>query len=249
MQWEDEALVLGGRRFGEGGLILDVLTATQGRRAGLVHGGASRRRRGQLDAGNTVQLSWTGRLEDQLGRFDVAEAVSERAASHIETADALAAIAAVTAILRSALEEGDRAGSAIYEATTLLLDALDDPEIWPALYVRWEMGLLGTLGFGLDLSKCAISGGNDGLTHVSPRTGRAVRGSEAEAYLDRLFLLPRFLIDPGAPVTPDAVGAGLLMTGHFLERRLYDLINKPPPEARDILIRRLERSSMAVLPD
>lgn len=249
MQWEDEALVLGGRRFGEGGLILDVLTATHGRRAGLVHGGASRRRRGQLDAGNTVQLSWTGRLEDQLGRFEVAEAVTERAAAHLDAADALAAIAAVTTILRSALEEGDRAGSAMYEASSLLLDALDQPDVWPALYVRWEMGLLGALGFGLDLSKCAITGGNDGLTHVSPRTGRAVRGSEAEAYLDRLFVLPGFLVDPAAPVTPYAVGAGLVLTGHFLERRLYDLLNKPPPEARDILVRRLERSAAAVLPD
>ena len=41
MQWRDEALILGGRRFGESGLILDVLTATKGRRSGLVYGGAS----------------------------------------------------------------------------------------------------------------------------------------------------------------------------------------------------------------
>ena len=163
-------LCLVGRRFGEGGLILDVLTKTRGRRAGLVHGGAGRRKRAQLEAGNSLEVSWTGRLEEQLGRFDVAESTEERGAKHLDSADALAAIAAVTAILRSAVDEGDAAGSSLYEATTVLLDMLEHEDIWPALYVRWEMGLLSKLGFGLDLSTCAISGANDGLTHVSPRT-------------------------------------------------------------------------------
>ncbi|MEM9669735.1 MAG: DNA repair protein RecO [Pseudomonadota bacterium] len=249
VNWTDTALILGGRRFGEGGLILDVLTATRGRRAGLVYGGASRRRRGQLEAGNTVEVAWSGRLEEQLGRFDVAEAITERAADHLDHPQALAAIGAVTAILRDALEEGDAAGSSMYEATLVVLDMLHTDEVWPALYVRWEMGLLAALGFGLDLSKCAVSGENDGLTHVSPRTGRAVRGSEAEDYIDRLFPLPPFLIDASADVTPDALGAGLHLTGHFLERRLYNLINRPPPEARDLLLRRLERAELITLPD
>ncbi|MEO0982327.1 MAG: DNA repair protein RecO [Pseudomonadota bacterium] len=249
MDWTDEALILGGRRFGESGLILDVLTKTRGRRAGLVYGGASRRKRAQLEAGNTLEVAWSGRLEEQLGRFDVAEALTERASRHLDDADALGVIAALTAILRDAVEEGDAAGSALYEASTLVLDALDDREIWPALYVRWEAGLLSALGYGMDLSACAVSGANDGLTHVSPRTGRAVKGSEAEDYLDRLLTLPSFLIDPSAPIAPPDVAAGLTLTGHFLERRLYAGLHKPPPEARDRLITRLERSGLADFTD
>lgn len=249
IQWEDQALILGGRRYGEGGLILDVLTATRGRRAGLVYGGASRRRRGQLEAGNTVQVSWSGRAEGQLGRFDIAEATHERAANLMEDGDALAAIAAMMVILRGALEEGDDQGSAMYEATTVVLDMLAEPQVWPALYVRWEMGLLAALGFGLDISTCAVSGSNDGLTHVSPRTGRAVKGSEVEGYVDRLLVLPGFLTDARAPVTPQGVGHGLAMTGHFLERRLYDLVNRAPPEERERMIARLERSGTVMMPD
>lgn len=249
MQWEDEALILGARRYGEGGLILDVLTATRGRRAGLVYGGASRRRRGQLEAGNTIELAWSGRQEGQLGRFDVAEAKVERAANLMEDGDALAAISCMMVILRGALEEGDAQASAMYGATTVVLDMLGEPDVWPALYVRWEMGLLAALGFGLDLTRCAVSGANDGLTHVSPRTGRAVKESEAEGFVDRLFVLPGFLIEATAPVTPVAIGHGMLMTGHFLERRLYDLINKAPPEERDRMIARLERSGAVQLAD
>ncbi|MFN7054973.1 DNA repair protein RecO [Hyphomonas sp.] len=243
MNWSDEGIVLGGRRFGEGGLILDVLTRGRGRRSGLVYGGASRRRRAQFEAGNTIALSWTGRLDDQLGRFDVAEAQVDRASQLLDDAPALAALASVTALLRAGLNEGDAAGSALFEATAVLLDALTEREVWPALYVRWELGLLGALGFGLDLDVCALTGANDGLTHVSPRTGRAVRGSEAEDYVDRLLRLPPFLIAPGAGLTPQDVADGLKLTGHFLEARLFAAVHRGLPPERERLVLRLLRSA------
>lgn len=239
MNWSDDGIVLGGRRFGEGGLILDVLTRQRGRRSGLVYGGASRRKRAQFEAGNTVALSWSGRLDDQLGRFDVAEASRDRASRLLDDPAALAALAAITALLRAGLNEGDAAGSSLYEATTLLLDELTHPDVWPALYVRWELGLLSALGFGLDLDECAVSGANDGLTHVSPRTGRAVRGSEAEQYVDRLFALPAFLIDSRSDIFPGDIASGLRLTGHFIENRLFASVHRSLPAERERLIKRL----------
>ena len=243
MNWTDEGLILGGRRFGEGGLIIDVLTKTRGRRSGLVYGGASRARRAQYEAGNTVSLSWTGRLEEQLGRFDVAEASRERASRVLDDAGALSAISAVTTLLRGALDEGDAAGSALYEATTILLDQIEAREVWPALYVRWELGLLSALGFGLDLDECALSGANDGLTHVSPKTGRAVRGSEAEEYVNRLLRLPGFLVTPAAPVGVDDIADGLALTGYFIEARVFNGMNRAvPPQRAQLVARLLKRS-------
>jgi len=239
MNWSDDGIILGGRRFGEGGLILDVLTRTKGRRSGLVYGGNSRRRRAQYEAGNSVSLSWTGRLEDQLGRFEVAEASKERASHVLDDAKALAAVSAITSILRMSLDEGDVAGSALFEATEVLLDQIEAREIWPALYVRWELGLLSALGFGLDLEECAISGANDGLTHVSPRTGRAVRGSEAEDFVSRLLRLPSFLVSSSAPVGDEDVADGLKLTGYFLESRVFHAMNRAMPPERDRLVRRL----------
>jgi DNA repair protein RecO (recombination protein O) len=241
MNWSDDGIVLGGRRFGEGGLILDVLTREKGRRSGLVYGGASRRKRAQFEAGNTIALSWTGRLDDQLGRFDVAEARKDRAARLLDDPAALAALSAITALLRGGLNEGDAAGSSLYEATTVLLDELVHPDVWPAIYVRWELGLLSALGFGLDLDECAVSGANDGLTHVSPRTGRAVRGSEAEQYVDRLFALPSFLVDARADILPGDIAAGLRLTGHFIESRLFASVHRGLPPERERLLRRIAR--------
>lgn len=239
MEWRDEALILGGRRFGESGLILDVLTRQKGRRSGLVYGGASKKKRAQFEPGNTVELSWSGRLEEQLGRFTVAELTINRAGRYLDRPEALAAINAITDILRGALDEGDAAGSNLYAPTTLLLDALDSWPVWPALYARWELGLLASLGFGLDLDKCALSGANDGLTHVSPKTGRAVRGSEAEHYVDRLFPLPAFLLDPGALAMAEDIENALQLTGYFLEERLFSAVHKPLPPTRERLVPKL----------
>ena len=238
ISWEDEALILGGRRFGEGGLILDVLTSGYGRRAGLVYGGASRRRRGQLEAGNTVELKWSAREETQLGRFDVAESTKARGAHLMDDGDALSAMACMISVLRSSLEEGDSQASIMYDATNVVLDMLSEPDVWPALYVRWEMGVLAALGYGLDLSACASTGANDNLTHVSPRSGRAVSASAAEPYLDKLLRLPPFMRGERG-LSPQDIQDGLNLTGFFLETRVQWGINQTLPEARAAMVERL----------
>ncbi len=239
-EWSDRAISLGLRRFGETGAILEVFARGQGRRRGMVHGGASRTKRAPMQPGNTLLVTWKARVEDSLGFF-TAESESERAAIHMADAEALAGLSALAELLAAALPEGE-AKPALYDAAETVLDLLANADVWPALFVRWELGLLAMLGYGLDLSSCAVSGANDGLTHVSPKSGRAVRGSEAGAYLDRLLPLPQFLIDSSAPATPVDIHAGFRLTGHFLGERLFADLNKAVPEARYLMIDRLERS-------
>jgi DNA repair protein RecO (recombination protein O) len=240
-EWSDRVLSLGLRRFGETGAILDVFGREQGRRRGLVYGGASRAKRAVMQPGNTLSATWRARGQDSLGHFSTAEPEVERSARHLDSPEALCALTTVADILLECLPEGE-AKTGLYEGTETLLDALPMPDVWPALFVRWEVGLLFVLGFGLDLSRCALTGANDQLTHVSPRTGRAVRGSEAGEYLDRLLPLPGFLSDSRCPAGPADVAAGFRLTGYFLSQRLFADLNKPLPEARALMIDRLERA-------
>lgn len=244
-EWSDSGISLGLRRFGETGAILEVFGREYGRRRGMIYGGASQKKRALMQSGNTLSVTWRARQSDSLGHFAVAEPEQERSAFYMRDPSALTALTAVAELLAEALPEGE-ARPDLFDGATILLDLLGDPDVWPALFVKWEVGLLSVLGFGIDTSSCALTGATDGLTHVSPKSGRAVRGEEAGEYLDRLLPLPAFLVDSTASAGPEAVAAGFRLTGYFLSQRLFADLNKPVPEARGLMIDRLERAGKVV---
>lgn len=246
MDWQGEGYILSVRKHGETSAIIEVLTRDMGRHAGLVRGGIGRKLRPVLQPGNKVQLEWRARLSEHLGSFSV-EALTSRAAEIMDDRMALSALNAACAIARETLPERE-AHPLVYDAFKILLNNMENPEIWPALFVQWEAGLLRAMGYGLDLSSCAATGVNDNLTHVSPRSGRAVSASAAEPYLDKLYPLPSFMI--GQPfVTPVDVYNGLSLTGYFLETRVQWGVNKTLPEARAQMIARLIEEGHARVPD
>ena len=116
-------------------------------------------------------------------------------------------------------------------------EALGD--LWIAVYVRWELGVLAELGYGLDLSSCAATGSNDQLAYVSPRTGRAVSLSAGEPYREKLLSMPDFLIGRGAGAIADLL-KGLDLTGHFLEQNLFNTQGEQNPASRTRFRDRIE---------
>jgi DNA repair protein RecO (recombination protein O) len=108
--------------------------------------------------------------------------------------------------------------------------------------VRYELLLLAELGFGLDLERCAVSGDDEDLIAVSPRSGRAVSAGEAEPYLGKLLPLPRFVRDGGVAGWPDIID-GLVLTGHFLLRDVITDRSTPVAAARHRLVDRLHRAA------
>ena len=242
MDWQSEGYILSVRKHGETSAIIDVFTPDHGRHLGLVRGGVSRRSRPVLQPGNKVKIEWRGRLSEHLGNYTV-EAISARAADLMDDRLSLSGLNSVCAIARECLPERE-AHPAVYEAFEILIANMHDPDIWPALYIRWEAGLLTAMGYGLDLNSCAATGTNDNLTHVSPRSGRAVSASAAEPYADKLLKLPSFMRGESY-VTSDDVEAGLRLTGYFLETRVQWGVNKTLPEARARMIERLRAEGFA----
>jgi len=238
MDFTDDAIVLSARRHGEANLVLSALTREHGRHLGLVKGGASRRQRPLLEIGNLLKVTWRARLEEQLGNFTV-EPVGAVAAILLDDPLRLAALSAACAVADIVLPEREPHED-VYRATAALIDAISAATDWPAAYVRWELALLASLGFGLDLSRCAATGATADLVYVSPKTGRAVSRAAGQGYHDRLLPLPLFLIDAAA--TPDTADllAGLRLTGYFLDRHvLHGPVTDRRLEARGRFLERL----------
>lgn len=230
MEWTDEGVILGVRAHGETGAVVEVLTRAHGRHLGLVHGGRSRKLRPILQTGNHVDVSWKARLSENLGHFSL-ELRKPYPALLMEDPPALTAISSLAELARLLPERDPHPN--LYEVTLFVLGFLDDKEVWPALYVRWEMALLGELGFGLDLSSCAATGVSTDLVYVSPKSGRAVSAAAGEPYKDRLFPLPAFLrAGAKGDVTVADIAAGLDLTAHFLEVRVTRARGLDMPDAR-----------------
>jgi DNA repair protein RecO (recombination protein O) len=241
MDWIDEGIIVSARRHGETSLIVDLLTREHGRHSGLVRGGTSRRHSANLQPGNSVQGKWRARLADHLGSYTI-EPLKTRAAGIMSNRMALAGLNSVCAMAVACLPEREP-HQPLYDAMTVLLDLMDHNEVWPALYVKWELGLLRDLGFGLDFSHCAATGKTENLTHLSPKSGRAVSAAAAAPYKEKLFVLPGFLQEGvesrSAPV--DEVLEGLRMTEHFIDRRLLRVHGLKLPDARQRLVEELGR--------
>lgn len=240
MHWQDEGIVLGTRRFGESGLLVDLLTRERGRHGGLVRGGGGRKAAPVLDVGNRVQATWRARLDQQLGQFTV-EPLALVAGRLLNSPLRLQALTAACTLVRECLFEREP-HPLLFNGLAAFSDFLVDEEgeRWPELYVRFELALLADLGFGLDLARCAVTGREDDLVFVSPRTGRAVSREGAGDWAPRLLPLPGFLLS-GVEATPEEIEQGLRLTGSFLQRHLFDATERAMPTARERLVASLTR--------
>ncbi|MEN9873702.1 MAG: hypothetical protein RL186_599 [Pseudomonadota bacterium] len=239
--WTDDAIALSARKFGENDAILDLFTATKGRTSGIVYGGASKSKRALLEPGSRLRVTWKARNEEHLGFFEALEARSGGASALMEDGAALSALSCAASLLLAALP--DRSPFVkLFEATEIMLDGLNDAKAWPALYVRWEMGLLAELGFGLDLATCALTGVDTDLAWVSPKSGRAASREAGAPFADKLLVLPPFLLGNLAQIDTGDIADGFALTGHFMTRELFDPLRKALPDARARLIFALGKS-------
>jgi len=248
MDWRDEGILLSVMRHAEHNVIIGVLTRTHGRHAGLVRGGRSQKLAPTLQPGAQLALDWNARLDEHLGVFRV-EPITGRAASLMGDRLALSAFNAMSALILAFVPEREPAPD-LYDETLQLVEALcarDDG--WTVLYALWELRFLRSLGFGIDLTRCAATGVTVDLAYVSPRSGRAVSRSAGGPRADKMLPLPGVLTGTGKGTLGDAREA-LRMTGWFLEHWVCPGFERAAlPDARGRLIDLLERHVPLPAPD
>ena len=241
MRSETQAIVCALRNHGEHGAIVRLMTPDQGLIAAYVRGARGKRARPTLIPGNLVQAQLSARTEAQLPQATI-ELVHSRGPLLSEPLPA-AAIDWATVLTATTLPEG-QPYPPLYQALEGLLDAIEAAPSaggWGAAMVRYELLLLAELGFGLDLDRCAVTGTNDDLVAVSPKSGRAVSAAEAEPYAAKLLPLPRYMREGGRASWPE-IADGLALTGHFLLRDVLTDRLKPVAVARERLVDRLRRA-------
>lgn len=230
MEWQDQGILLVVKRHGEGAAIIEVLTEAHGRHAGLMRGGGSRKSAALLQPGNLLALTWRARLEDQLGSYSV-ELKATHSVDILSSKLKLYVFNALSAMLAHYLPEREP-NPEIYRAVIDVIERLRTGKNWEHRYCLLELEMLNSLGYGLDLTQCAVTGQHTDLTHVSPKSGRAVSQEAARGWEDRLLKFPRFLQQEElTEITSEEFRQSLKLSGYFFEKHVP--VSPPKlPEAR-----------------
>ncbi|MBI1274385.1 DNA repair protein RecO [bacterium] len=192
MEWQDEGIVLAVRRHGETSAIVQAMTASHGRAAGLVKGAMRGKQANLWQVGQVVELRWSARLQEHLGIFG-GEMVLPAGSLLMRERAALAALQECLPLLSILMAEHESHPD-VYVATRQWLQWLCEKtremaELQASIAV-WQGLLLEDIGYGFDWLQCAATGEDVELTHVSPKSGGAVGAEAARPYEGRLLKLP-----------------------------------------------------------
>src|ERR1019366_3584740 len=211
MEWTDEGIVLGVRRHGESSAIVELLTRGHGRHLGLVRGGSGKQMRPMLQPGNSV-----------------------RAATVLASSHAVYGVTHLASLARLLPERDPHED--IYDMLERTLNDFDDIGEAAIHLVKFELAMLGELGFGLDLETCAATGETSDLIYVSPKSGGAVSRQAGDPWRDRLLRLPPFLRQGGGGPngwSDQDLQDGFQLTGMFLLRHVLEPRGQSHSDARD----------------
>ena len=240
MRWGDKGLVVSVKKYGENSLILHLFTKDHGVHAGLVKYSTTKKNGYIYELGNILSVEWTGRLEEQLG-FYKSELEKSYLYNIINNSLKLDALNSICAMLSMFLPER-QVNSKLYIETIEIIKHLNNNDMtWVSRYAQWELLLLSELGYGLDLSQCAVTSEIENLKYVSPKSGRAVSELGAGIWVKKLLILPKFLqkINTNA-IDNDELNYGIKLTTFFLNRYVVS-IGLKLPESRDRFTNKLKK--------
>ncbi|MCR4623956.1 MAG: DNA repair protein RecO [Alphaproteobacteria bacterium] len=231
MQWQEQSIILSSKPFSENCRLVSVFNRSMGKTSGLVKGTKS-----VIQKGDISDVTWKGRNADQLGTFKI-ETVFSPFSFVFENPLEILAIDSVCTLCSNGLPDRAPHGKLFDSVKRFLLDLVHKD--WLLNYVLFEKMFLSEVGVGLSLSQCAVTGKKDGLFYVSPRTGKAVIKEVGEKYKDKLFILPKFLLDADEKPSNEDILMALKITQHFLKIYFCGISSRELPMSRDYLVQRL----------
>ena len=220
MRWQGEGILLDVRAYGESSALIDIFTLSFGRRVGLLKGALNKKNKSVVQPGNQLYLTWTSRIEENLGAFKV-ELIKSRFHKISEDRIGLELFNLICVLCSTFLPERVNFDE-LYHQTIKNIEGEYTIKEKLRKYIEWELELLKSLGFGLDLSKCVVSGLKDDLDFVSPRSGCAVSRKSSAGWEKKLLVLPKFLrgMNSDEILSKSDLENGLKLTEYFIKKNL-----------------------------
>ena len=231
MQIDDEGIIIKKKKYRESSLLISFFSLNHGINSGLVKG-VLKKDFGTYEIGNKVYIKSSFRLDEQLWNCKF-ELIKNNSVNYFDNQNKLNTLLTICSIIDLSLPKNNPQIK-IYNKTIDLIENLLSKD-WVVKYIFWELFLLSELGYGLDLEKCVVSGKKENLIYISPKSGKAVSKKEGEKYKNKLFNLPKFLINKNVKPTNDSLKQAISLTGFFIDKFLKNNNKKLPFYRKNIL--------------
>ena len=243
MEWEDSAIILGSYNYSDSIIIVSCLTNKHGLRKASVRN--NKKKKQQIYIGNMVTLSWRGRLEEHLGKFEIKSCEFVYPFLY-NNKKKLLSLLSVCELFNICLTEKEPQENLYHHLEDFIYLLKFDEKEWLKFVICLEMDLLAKLGFGFDVKRCVVSGTTENLEYLSPKTGKVVSKKVGEEYKDKLFKLPKIFVNHEHNPTLEEIVDALKITQYFFEKNLLKLKGTKLPSIRNILQQTLQNNATAL---
>ena len=150
MNWDDTGFLISKIRYNENSIISEFYTKNHGKISGIVFGGTSKKIKNYLQIGNQLYLNYNSKSENKLGYFKL-EIQKVYSPIYFENSQKLSCIISTMNLVRLLTADSQSNIEIFNLIEKFYLILLSDE--WLKDYILWELELLKTLGFDLELDK------------------------------------------------------------------------------------------------
>ena len=226
MNWDDTGFLISKTRYNENSIISEFYTKNHGKISGIVFGGTSKKIKNYLQIGNQLYLNYNSKSENKLGYFKL-EIQKVYSPIYFENSQKLSCIISTMNLIRLLTAESQSNVEIFNLINKFYLILLSDA--WLKDYILWELELLKTIGFDLDLDRIATKELLDDnvVYFVKSNTEKKI--------------IPNFLIDKKIIVNDlKTLLKGLKLVSDFLEKTILKPNNLNYPISRTQFINSLK---------
>ena len=225
MNWDDTGFLLSKNRYNENSLISEFYTKNHGKISGIVFGGTSKKIKNYLQIGNQLYLNYNSKSENKIGYFKL-EIQKVYSPLYFENSQKLSCINSAMSLIRLLTAES-QSNIKIFNLIEKFYLILSNDE-WLKDYIFWELELLKTIGFDLELNNFVTKEIlDDKIIYV-------VKSKNEKK------IIPNFLIDKKIVVNDvNILLNGLKLVSDFLEKTILKPNNLNYPISRTQFINSL----------
>ncbi len=226
MNWDDTGFLISKNRYNENSLISEIYTRNHGRISGLVFGGTSRKIKNYLQIGNQLYVNYISKSENRIGYFKL-EIQKAFSPIYFENQQKITCIYSTMNLIRLLTAEFQK-NLDVFNLIEKFYSIISGDK-WLKDYIFWELELLKSLGFSLELNNLVSKELIDNqLIYV-------VKSKHEKK------VVPNFLIDRDLHVKDlNTLLKGLKLVSDFLDKNILKPNNLNYPVSRTHFIASLK---------